>query len=247
MILRNLAGRIVSSPLGNVASRIVNGSLRRLGLQIDRASPELRSLPSYGLKTVLDIGASNGDFLVRVRPFVPGAFIHCFEPLPELYASLEKQVRQDSRSKAWNLGMGDTNGVQVMHKQDGIFMSSLLPMTEAMVKAFPATAHWTPLEVTVSTLDKWVELQNLEPPILIKMDVQGYERQVIRGGQATIKKAHLLLLEVSFVRLYEGELLFDELYDAVRAMGFRCVGMGHPSADRNTGRALQNDVLFARE
>jgi hypothetical protein len=133
-----------------------------------------------------------------------------------------------------------------MHKNDGIFMSSLLPVTEETLRVFPDTAHWTPQDVTVSTLDKWAESHKLEPPILIKMDVQGYEGHVIRGGRATIQKAQVLLLEVSFVELYAGQCLFDELYDAVRELGYRCVGMTYPLCDRESGRALQTDALFAR-
>jgi FkbM family methyltransferase len=232
--------------LGPFASRIVNGSLRRLGLEIVWASPELRPLPSYGIQTVLDIGASCGDFLMRVRPILPGAFIHCFEPLPELYALLEKRVRRDPRAKAWNLAVGDADGVQIMHRHEDIFMSSLLPLTEHTVKAFPSTAKWSPQEVKLTSLDKWAESQILEPRLLIKMDVQGYERHVIKGGMSTIQKADLLLTEVSFMQLYEGEYLFDELYQTLRTLGFRCVAMGHPSRDPTTGRSLQNDILFAR-
>jgi FkbM family methyltransferase len=246
MSLNKLAGRILNGPLGSRASQFVNGSLRRLGLQIVRSSPELRSLPSYGFKTVLDIGASNGDFLRRVRPVLPEVFIHCFEPLPELFAQLQKSVSGDPRAKAWNLALGERDGAGVMHKNDGIFMSSLLPVTEETLRVFPDTAHWTPQDVTISTLDKWAEPQKLEPPILIKMDVQGYEAQVIRGGRATIQKAQVLLLEVSFVELYAGQCLFDELYESVRELGYRCVGMTYPLCDRKSGRALQTDALFAR-
>jgi FkbM family methyltransferase len=246
MSLRSIAGRVVSGPLGPLAGRIVNGALAHLGLHLVRSSPELRSLPSYGFKTVLDIGASNGDFLLRVRPVVPEAVIHSFEPLPDLFAKLQEHVSRDPRAKAWCLALGDQDGVRVMHKNEGAFLSSFLPMTEVAVKAFPSAAHWTAQEVAINTLDKWAESQRLVAPILIKIDVQGYERQVIRGGRATIKKAQLLLLEVSFVELYAGQCLFDELYDAVRELGFRCVGVTYPLCDRKSGRTLQTDALFAR-
>jgi FkbM family methyltransferase len=247
MVLRKLAGRVMNSSLGGVGAQNLNLFLHRMGLQLDRTCPELRPLSSYGIKTVLDIGASCGDFLLRVRPFVPQAFIHSFEPLPELYAGLERQVTRDGRSKAWNLAIGEKDGIQVMRKHDGIFMSSFLPMTECTVQAYPDSVDWTPQEVKITSLDKWAESQKLEHPMLVKMDVQGYERQVFQGGIETIKKADLLLTEVSFKGLYEGEWLFDDLYRVVRDLGFSCIGTGHPTADKTTGRSLQNDVLFARE
>lgn len=246
MGVRTTAARMVDSPLGRSVGRVVNSSLGHLGLQLVRRSPELRSLPSYGIKTVLDIGASNGAFLREVRPLLPEAFIHCFEPLPELFAALQRMVDTDPRASAWNMALGDTEGAGVMHRSDGIFMSSLLPMTETATREFPEATHCTPQQVTLGTLDRWAESRKLEPPILIKLDVQGYEAPVIRGGRATLQKAHVLLMEVSFIELYAGQCLFDELYEVLRHLGFRLVGMTYPLCDHRTGRALQTDAIFAR-
>ena len=69
---------------------------------------------------------------------------------------------------------------------------------------------------------------------------------MIRGGQATIQNAELLLMEVTFIELYKGQLLFDQIYESVRRLGFQCVGTTYPLCDRNSGRALQTDALFAR-
>jgi FkbM family methyltransferase len=226
--------------------RAINGPASLLGLQVLRASPELRSLPSYHIKTVLDIGAHGGEFLRRVRPFVPKAVIHCFEPLPGPFARLQEAAARDPRAKAWRLALGDMNGLLAMHENAFTPSSSFLPMTEKHIRAFPGTACWKPTQVSVTTLDDWASSQELETPIFVKMDVQGYEAHVICGGHATIGQAVLVLAEVSFVELYAGQCLFEELHDRLRGLGFRCVGMANLLCDPISGRALQADALFAK-
>ena len=246
MGVTTLVPDMINGSLGRRVGKMANGWLGHFGLQLVRCSPELRSLASYSIKTVLDIGASNGGFLRKVRTVLPGAFIYCFEPLPEQFAQLQRTADQDPQAKAWNMALGSSEGVAVMHKSGDSCMSSLLPMTEVTTREFPGAVDSKPLEVTIRTLDNWAESQELELPILIKLDVQGYEGNVIRGGTATFRKAQVLLMEVSFMELYAGQCLFDELYGAVRHLGFRLVGTTYPLCDHKTGRTMQTDAIFAR-
>jgi hypothetical protein len=100
--------------------------------------------------------------------------------------------------------------------------------------------------VTATTLDKWAATQSLLEPILIKVDVQGYEAQVLRGGVRTFGRALVLLLEVSFAELYEGQSLFDDIYALIRGLNFSCCGMFNNIYDPHSHRVLQSDALFVR-
>ena len=51
----------------------------------------------------------------------------------------------------------------------------------------------------------------LKPNLLVKIDTQGFEDRVIRGGEQTIKKASIVVVEVSFTKLYEHQPLFSDL------------------------------------
>jgi FkbM family methyltransferase len=234
MSLRGIVGRIVNVPAGLV------------GLEIRQSYPELRSLPSYGIRTVLDIGANCGQYHRLLRPLVPGAIIHCFEPLLEPFEILRKRLKADPRARAWRVALGDSNGVSAMYKNASTPSSSFLSMTEEHMRVFPHTAHWTCEEVEVTTLDGWANSQDLEAPIFVKIDVQGYEGRVIQGGSSTIRRAELLLVEVSFVKLYACQCLLEELYDRVRELGFRCAGMSNLLCNPESGRTLQADALFIK-
>ena len=115
------------------------------------------------------------------------------------------------------------------------------------VKAYPDSVDWTPQGSPNHVADKWAESQKLGAS---DAGEDGRPRLLsgrsFRAAWRLIKKADLLLTEVSFKGLYEGEWLFDDLYRVVRDLGFSCIGTGHPTADKTTGRSLQNDILFAR-
>ena len=86
----------------------------------------------------------------------------------------------------------------------------------------------------------------LEPPVLLKLDVQGYEATTLRGGLETLKRLDYVILEASFKPMYEGEMLFMDIVHLMASYGFhflRPVGwLSHPETDE----FLQMDALFNR-
>ena len=81
----------------------------------------------------------------------------------------------------------------------------------------------------------------------MKIDVQGFEDRVLNGGEQTLLRTRVLIVEISFIELYSGQLLFDDLYSVIRNRGFSCVGFEEVSRDRNSGRSLQADAVFVRQ
>ena len=100
--------------------------------------------------------------------------------------------------------------------------------------------------IRISTLDAVLDTVEFSPPVLLKVDVQGYEGHVLRGAEKTLRRVDYVILEASFRPMYEGELLFLDLVKLLDSYGFsfsRPVGW---LADRNTGEYLQMDALFVR-
>jgi hypothetical protein len=95
-------------------------------------------------------------------------------------------------------------------------------------------------------LDTVARTLDLRDPLLIKMDVQGYEDRVLRGGEQTVKRAQVLLVETSFARLYEEQALFEDVHDILRAWGFRYAGSLDQLLNPRTGQALQQDSIFVK-
>jgi FkbM family methyltransferase len=98
----------------------------------------------------------------------------------------------------------------------------------------------------VTTLDAVVSKQKFPTIDLLKLDVQGAEHLVLRGGHESLKRTRLLWTEVSFLALYEGACLFDELHAELTQLGFRLTELegGFRGPD---GELLQADALYIRK
>jgi hypothetical protein len=81
----------------------------------------------------------------------------------------------------------------------------------------------------------------------VKADVQGFERAVIDGATHLLARAAGMQLELSFVPLYEGGMLYREALDLTESLGFVVMGMIPGFTDPRDGRLLQADGIFMRE
>jgi hypothetical protein len=122
----------------------------------------------------------------------------------------------------------------------------MLPLADGHKEAFPRASVSATLKIPVSTLDGELGGQQLAAPVLIKIDVQGTEAAVLRGGAGTLAQTDYVVVETSFTPMYEGESLFRQIQDLMGGHGFefrRPVGwLTHP----RTGEVLQMDALFTR-
>jgi hypothetical protein len=80
----------------------------------------------------------------------------------------------------------------------------------------------------------------------LKVDVQGFEEAVLRGATKTLEQCVGLSIELSFVELYEGQMLFRDMLDWLGGMGFTPYRMAPAYIDVTDGRWLQADAVFFR-
>lgn len=118
-------------------------------------------------------------------------------------------------------------------------------MLDLHVAVWPATAETGTEEVEVRQLDS-LDLE-LEPELLVKIDVQGFEDKVVAGGRKTLSMANYVITEVSFARLYQNQPLFEDIYELLTGMGFSYRGSLSQITDPQDDRPLQADALFIRD
>ena len=102
------------------------------------------------------------------------------------------------------------------------------------------------IKVPISTLDREMEKLPLENPALLKLDVQGYEQQVLQGSTETLKRVDYVLLEASFRPMYEGEGTFMEIAGTMEDRGFEFLRPVAWLSDPHNGEVLQIDALFMK-
>lgn len=207
---------------------------------------ENKWLRDLEIDTIIDVGANTGQFAAKARYLFPNSFLYSIEPLPDIFQILETRFAGDSKFKGFNIGVGDRPGSFSFFRNSFSDSSSLLPMKELHKELFPFTKNEQEITIKVDTLDHLFEGEYLGERILLKMDTQGLERQVIEGGRAILSKSKILIIEVSFVELYESQPLFDDIYSILIEMGFRYSGSFDQLISPKDGQIIQADAIFIR-
>jgi len=209
--------------------------------------PEDHWLANCGIQTVLDVGAHMGEFAQRIRTMLPDAKLVCFEPLEEPFTKLTERFRGQPNFRAIRCALGENAGQHEIHHNEYAPSSSLLPMTELHKQSFTFAVKEQTEMIEVRRLSDVVRELDLHDPLLLKLDVQGFEEKVIAGGEDVVARAKIIIIEVSFQTLYEGGPLFDDVYRLLKAYGFTYNGNFEQLSSPRDGRILQADAIFCRQ
>lgn len=235
---------------------VIRRTANRIGFDITRYRPEATSagrvatmLKHHGVNLVLDVGANVGQFAKGLRNANYDGRILSFEPLAQAHESLLAAARHDA---LWDIAprvaIGDHEGEVQMHVAGNSVSSSLLNMLESHATAEPNSQFIANERVRVATLDSVLSKDVLNGAIsFLKIDTQGYEDRVLDGARNVVDNSRGMQLELSFVPLYDGQQLFEQLMTRVRALGFVVWAIWPGFCDKNSGRMLQVDVVLFRE
>jgi FkbM family methyltransferase len=196
-------------------------------------------------RTVVDVGAHHGQFALFAAERFPGASLHCVEALPDAQALLEKVIEPLPRKRIHRVAAAGEEGTRTFHVSRLDDSSSLLPIGRRYTSAWPGTEQADEIEVRTARLDDVLELDSLERPLLLKIDVQGAELEVLRGAERLLELADEVFLEASFMEFYSGQALAGEVIAHLHGRGFELSGVFGMKRDR-AGRCLQADLLFGR-
>ncbi len=200
----------------------------------------------FPIRTVLDVGAHCGEFATMIHRVLPNAAIRSFEPLPDCFKEIASLANRIPQISASNVALGNTSAKATMYRSSFSPSSSLLRMGTLHCEAFPESAGITEEPIRVARLDDVLNPDELAPEILIKIDTQGYEKEVLLGGRTVLSRSRFVVVEASCYELYEGEPLFGEIHDLMRDVGFLYRGDIDQNVSRIDKRILQVDALFER-
>jgi FkbM family methyltransferase len=222
--------------------QFTRGKIDKESLQI-----EFKWLQQYQFKSIIDVGANEGQFSDKIRKLFPNANIFAFEPLDTVYEKLKKNFCNDNKFEAFNLGLGEEQDQLEFDENEYSPSSSFLKLSSSLASAFTFAVKTKKVIVNVDRMDSIFNTRQLEFPLLIKIDVQGFEDKVISGGIKTISTASLIICELSFVELYKGQLLFDDIFEKFKSLGFRYAGSIEQLRSPETNQILQADGIFIKQ
>lgn len=197
--------------------------------------------------TIIDAGANVGQFAIAAAQRFPMAEIYCFEPVPDVYEILKSNTKEFTNITVYKYAVGSTTGKIPFYRNDYTPASSAMVIRGEHNRPNCEQKRTKTIEVDIFRLDDLVSTLeiNIKQPALLKLDVQGYEKDVLQGAEKTLGCIDYIALEASFVQLYENQLLFNELHEWLKSIGFELIAP--LDATKGANRAIvEMDVLYRR-
>lgn len=207
-------------------------------------------LRKKNITTVLDLGANIGQYANRLRSAGYKGEIISFEPIAAPYEKLKKEAADDVNWRiAPRMAIGNDDGEIEINKYSSDDMSSILQLKddlpENIRKATPNLAHTAVEKVPVKKLDSiFDEYVSNGEKTLLKIDVQGFEKQVLEGAAKSLEKIEGIQIELSLIPIYEGETHYLDMLTYLKNLGFSVYFFLPVTNKIKMGRIDQIDALL---
>ena len=189
------------------------------------------------LQTILDVGANTGQSALLFLETFPKAKIHCFEPVTATFADLQRNLC-GTRCRCIHSAVGSEVG-------EARISVGRLSSTNSLVNFRPGDATET---VRVTTVDAYVDEQALAVVDLLKVDVEGFDLNVLEGAARSFASGRVkfVMVESGFCFSATQHVAFDVLRAHLEVLGFSVLGFYHQTPRWSGENQLQfADVLFA--
>ncbi len=195
---------------------------------------------------MLDVGANDGPYGAALRAVGYQGRIVSFEPQSEAFARLSERSRSDDLWECRRVALGSAPGNATLNVAANSSSSSLLAIVGRHLVSAPESRTVGRESVQVETVDdNATSLLASGERLMLKLDVQGYELEVLRGAETTLPRVDLLEVELSLSPLYDGAPLLPAVLEHVVSCGFDLLGL-EPVFLAADGVVLQVDGLFGR-
>ncbi len=210
---------------------------RRLGTHLGAPSIRwsLMQLKRFGFSPlhIMDVGAFTGDWTRICAQIFPEANITCVEPQDHVQDKLRDLASRHSNIRIIQSLLGKEIKDSVSFKEIGPGSSVLLSEQRGVRK---------PME----TIDHLIDSGFCCPPDLLKLDVQGYEIEVLEGFEKHFSACHVIQCESSLIPIVKGSPLFYEVVAYLHEKGFDMCDVDELIRAPSDGAVWQLDALFCK-
>ena len=238
----------------NSLTQKIRGLVRQTGFDLVRYQPRTNQrarrralFATYGINLVFDVGANIGVFGQELREQGYTGKIISFEPVGHCYDLLKACAAKDGNWEAHNCALGNANTTSEINLAADSTKSSFLPMDPFLKEHIPDSKFVGKQTIQIKTLDSIFDsLVKPGDKIMLKMDVQGFEGNVIEGAAQSLQHIETVQTEMSMRPTYSGQKLYYELAAMLYAHGYVLVGFEDGFADDHTGELFEADGIFHR-
>jgi FkbM family methyltransferase len=196
-------------------------------------------------RVFLDVGGNRGDFTAQLLEDFPGSRVHAVEPDPQLCAGLRERFASRDVT-LWNAALHDHEGTLELQVHANPGTSSLLERPANARRYFDSGDRVVAkVPVRAMTLDRLAEEAGIGRVDLMKLDTQGAELPILRGGRRLLAAAAIDVIYTEFflVPHYEGAATLRELWDELAAHGYGMYDLFKGPHGRN-GQLRFGDAIF---
>ena len=209
------------------------------------ATVELQNMvKDINFETIIDVGSNKGQFIILIEQLFPNTNIYSFEPQTQV---LEKQKNFFNYKKNiffYNFALGSTSSIKKLFITRRKDSSSFFKINENENENKSKYYRINNEENTqIKSLDEVLIGQEIIKPILMKIDVQGYELEVLKGSENMLKKIEYVLVEVSENQMYKGQPLANEVIKFLQDRNYQILKKNLPEMIDKTN-FIQRDLLF---
>lgn len=205
-------------------------------------------LENHNINLIIDVGANSGQYALQNFNNGFKGHIISFEPVSKVYADLKKKIYKNKNWTAYNFGLGEKEEELPINISENTYSSSILDIMPSHVNGAPESKYIHKETINIKTLDSvFNSIVKEKENVLLKLDVQGYEKQVLDGATASLNKIKGIQIEMSIQELYKNEILFDEMILFLKKKGFNLSSLENGFYNKNNGELLQVDGIFFKE
>ncbi|HXL81266.1 MAG TPA: FkbM family methyltransferase [Pyrinomonadaceae bacterium] len=194
---------------------------------------------------VFDVGANVGDFVDCVLAHQPWAVVHAFEPIPAAFQCLSSRFKEYQGIYCRNIALGSTRHEGRLNVSRYQQASSFLEngqLLDEEVYGIDFTVGETK-RVSVDTVTEYSDTNHIDRIKLLKLDVQGYEIEVLKGAEPILRRIDYIYAEGQFQELYKDGPLYSDIFEFLNQRNFKLERMTSFRADDN-GKLMECDMIF---
>ena len=159
------------------------------------------------IKIIYDIGSHVCEYGILFSKIYAQAKIFCFEANPNLINKSKNNIRNNKKIKLLNLGIGNKNislnfNLNLLNEKTSSFFKVNKNSKNYKIKKLINNHLNKETKIKMITLDKFISSDN-PCPDLIKIDVEGYEKEVLLGIKKNLNNIKIILIEFRLDNLYQ--------------------------------------------
>jgi FkbM family methyltransferase len=193
---------------------------------------------------VLDVGANNGSWALSILRTLPVKRLLAFEPQPDVCAATAMRLAAFPGAQCFPVALGEHEATLSLRIEGTNDLASFLPLRDEVKPTYHAEGHaLREVNVPVRRLDDYT--RDIDRIGIFKLDVQGFESQVVAGGERTLAKTDCMIIEVNYESHYEGDTTFDGTHRLLADRGFRVYAISAPWFSED-GHPMWADAVYVR-